>query len=683
MKCLTILTILLLFSAFAFGQFTYKIKADSVLITNDSCTAELNLENSTKNIVGGFLYNRWNGRTEFRKLLVRIDDSTYTLGEDTLDLTGPGLTNAWKVTGNAGTNSTINFLGTTDNNGLAIKTNNLQRMSVFNDGTIHIDASNTTARPRFAFYPNGDFTSKANNDYSFDQYQFKNGIRFNNKLGILEVGITNNIDTTVTTGDTAEMASLIVNSTAPNIIRNHLFNSIISGGNIIIDSSSTGTLGAIIAGSSITVNNGGYVYATPVIGENHLIQGGLFKTFLNGFGHRIYAADCRESFITGTSHQVHYRANSNFISGFVNIDLDSSFSNIVGGGFNSYSGNSNLISGIGLISQGWASTTLGTANTNFASLPTVKASQPGNLYKYPLLSVGNSNSYNTIRSNALTVLYSGRTQINTTGHTTSLSESDVTPQAALDVVSTNSGVLLPRLTNTQRDNIISGDLHDGLLLYNKDSSKFQYYDGTNWRSIIDNNATSTTIASGTVLGNNTGSTSPAAEVKTWMVLNNYTVSNAATADFDLSNYYTIYDELKLTCHDIRPATNNVSMYVRISSDGSTYAASSGNYQYQIHYSIGASAGGIESTSATQILIGNNVGNASTNINLLDVIIRKPSQSSVQPAYRIDYDYKSNGTSFATTRTMGVRLNNQVTRGVRLLASSGNIYCNCMLSGIKY
>lgn len=48
-----------------FSQFTYKIKADTLRITNDSCSAELVLENSTKE-VHGFLYNKGKGRTEFR-----------------------------------------------------------------------------------------------------------------------------------------------------------------------------------------------------------------------------------------------------------------------------------------------------------------------------------------------------------------------------------------------------------------------------------------------------------------------------------------------------------------------------------------------------------------------------------------------------------------------------------------
>jgi hypothetical protein len=68
------------------AQFVHKIKADSVLITNDSCTAELNLENSTKHIKG-FLYNKGNGRTEFKKV-VKINDSSFIMGSDTLVMGG-------------------------------------------------------------------------------------------------------------------------------------------------------------------------------------------------------------------------------------------------------------------------------------------------------------------------------------------------------------------------------------------------------------------------------------------------------------------------------------------------------------------------------------------------------------------------------------------------------------------
>jgi hypothetical protein len=76
---------LLMIGQIAFGQHIYKIKTDSLLVTNDSCNAELNLENSTRN-VNGFLYNKGNGRTEFRKALVQLPDGRYLIGGDTLNV---------------------------------------------------------------------------------------------------------------------------------------------------------------------------------------------------------------------------------------------------------------------------------------------------------------------------------------------------------------------------------------------------------------------------------------------------------------------------------------------------------------------------------------------------------------------------------------------------------------------
>jgi hypothetical protein len=46
---------------------------------------------------------------------------------------------AWTTLGNSGTVTTTNFLGTTDNISLAIRTNNLERMRVFNNGTVGVN----------------------------------------------------------------------------------------------------------------------------------------------------------------------------------------------------------------------------------------------------------------------------------------------------------------------------------------------------------------------------------------------------------------------------------------------------------------------------------------------------------------------------------------------------------------
>lgn len=61
-------------------------------------------------------------------------------------LTSPGSSGgssmAWLTNGNAGTNSAINFLGTTDNQDLVIRTNNLERIRVKNNGQIEIGVAN-------------------------------------------------------------------------------------------------------------------------------------------------------------------------------------------------------------------------------------------------------------------------------------------------------------------------------------------------------------------------------------------------------------------------------------------------------------------------------------------------------------------------------------------------------------
>jgi len=68
------------------AQYVYTIRADSVKITNCD-SAELIIENHTQGIPG-FLFNTGNGRTQFRRALVALSDSTYLIGADTLKL-GP------------------------------------------------------------------------------------------------------------------------------------------------------------------------------------------------------------------------------------------------------------------------------------------------------------------------------------------------------------------------------------------------------------------------------------------------------------------------------------------------------------------------------------------------------------------------------------------------------------------
>ena len=91
--------------------------------------------------------------------------------------------------------------------------------------------------------------------------------------------------------------------------------------------------------------------------------------------------------------------------------------------------------------------------------------------------------YGSYKSHSLTHLVNGWTQINTTnvgfeGGGTDLSASDVTPKAALEVVSTTSGFIPPKMTTTQRDAIVSAP--DGSMIYNTTTGKHQGRQGGAW-----------------------------------------------------------------------------------------------------------------------------------------------------------------------------------------------------------
>lgn len=92
------------------AQEVYTIKADSTKLTGCDSN-ELIIENHTQ-AVKGFLYNTGNGRTIFKKGVVKPNDSINIIGSDTIKVLPP--TNFWGLKGNYNINPSLNGAGTMD-----------------------------------------------------------------------------------------------------------------------------------------------------------------------------------------------------------------------------------------------------------------------------------------------------------------------------------------------------------------------------------------------------------------------------------------------------------------------------------------------------------------------------------------------------------------------------------------
>jgi hypothetical protein len=118
----------------------------------------------------------------------------------------------------------------------------------------------------------------------------------------------------------------------------------------------------------------------------------------------------------------------------------------------------------------------------------------------------------------------------------------LTPAAILDVESTDSGILIPRMTTAQR-NLIAVDANlDGLMIYNTTDDQFEFYDhGDGWTAIGGGGGTSYWSLNGTNVytdasryprvGINTNNPATSLEIQTQgtdlpLRINNVPVSNA-------------------------------------------------------------------------------------------------------------------------------------------------------------
>jgi hypothetical protein len=98
----------------------------------------------------------WNTATAGTSPTNVVPGLYYWNGSSWIGLAGAPGGLEWSITGNAGTNTTSNFIGTTDANGLMIRTNNTNRFEYTNGGQLHSYADGTAASPLYSWNSDQD-----------------------------------------------------------------------------------------------------------------------------------------------------------------------------------------------------------------------------------------------------------------------------------------------------------------------------------------------------------------------------------------------------------------------------------------------------------------------------------------------------------------------------------------------
>ena len=174
---------------------------------------------------------------------------------------------------------------------------------------------------------------------------------------------------------------------------------------------------------------------------------------------------------------------------------------------------------------------------------------------------------------ALNITTNAQVAINTTGNSPDNS-------AMLDIVSTNGGILIPRMTLAQRDAINSGTFATGLLIYQTDNTPgFYYYDGSAWQMLSSGSDTDWTISGSDMYSGVTGNVG----------------IGTTTPDNLLDIYTAITDGSSCTLFQAEVTTNNFSgTDVLIAGDFN--AESLDNTGYGTTYGVKANAYSGNSTS---------------------------------------------------------------------------------------
>lgn len=182
----------------------------------------------------------------------------------------------------------------------------------------------------------------------------------------------------------------------------------------------------------------------------------------------------------------------------------------------------------------------------------------------------------------------------------------------------------------------------------------------------------------------TGPTGPTGPNPGCTFLTSGSASNVATMDINLSSYYNLYTFIEVRIYNVKPATTNTDLYLRVSTDGSTYDATTANYSwsYQYVWSNSATPGSDYSAHAGQttaaMLMAHVIGNYTSASLAGTITLSNMNSASFFPNIKWFLDTAIDtgaGGGNAAFYGGGMRITAQITKAIRLLMSSGNITGN--------
>lgn len=168
------------------------------------------------------------------------------------------------------------------------------------------------------------------------------------------------------------------------------------------------------------------------------------------------------------------------------------------------------------------------------------------------------------------------------------------------------------------------------------------------------------------------------------LLDSGTASNAATLDFNFAAHPG-FRGFRMELTDFLPVTDNVGIYARVSTNGgSSFDEGSSDYMYHGDQTYSAGGGGSSARNGNgnaQILLTQSIDNAlafNMSITMMDVTNTGAWPKLIAEGAGV---YNS-GTDLWGIRMFGARAAAQDTDQLRVLAASGNLYCDWALYGFR-